>query len=84
MTRGEDWGNVLARHEGDFRAAAEEPLSLNDLLTLLGNKDAGAERSREDAIACYLSASEGWNEAVKLLGGAFAGGVAGLKERKED
>ncbi|HEX8839305.1 MAG TPA: hypothetical protein VF750_02410 [Sphingomicrobium sp.] len=74
----------MARHEGDFRAAAEEPLSLNELLALLGNKGAGAERSREDAIACYLSGSEGWDEAVKLLGGTFAQGGTGLKERKED
>jgi len=74
----------LARYEADFRANAQEPLSLNELLSLLGDKGAGAERSREDAIACYLSASEGWDEAVKLLGGTFAEGAAGLKERKED
>ena len=74
----------MARYEGDFRAGAEEPLSLNELLSLLGNKPGGAERSREDAIACYLSGSEGWREAVKLLGGTFAEGAAGLKERKED
>ena len=74
----------MARYEGDFRASAHEPLSLNELLALLGDKGVGAERSREDAIACYLSASEGWDEAVKLLGGTFAQGAAGLKERKED
>ena len=73
----------MARHDGDFRTGAEEPLSLDELLSLLGNNAAGEERSREDAIACYLSASEGWREAVKLLGGAFAEGAAGLKERKE-
>jgi hypothetical protein len=74
----------LARHEGDFRVAAEEPLSLDELLSLLGNKAAGEERSRDDAIACYLSGGEGWREAVKLLGGTFAEGVTGLKVRKED
>jgi hypothetical protein len=73
----------LARHERDFRTDAEAPLSLNELLALL---ESGAElegRTREDAIACYLSASEGWRDAVKRLGGAFAGST-GLKERKED
>lgn len=77
-------GAVLARYDGDFRTGAEEPLSLDELLTLIGNKAAGADRSREDAIACYLSGSEGWRDAVKLLGGTFAEGAAGLRERKED
>jgi hypothetical protein len=73
----------LARHERDFRVGAEEPLTLNELLALLGDAD-GQGRSREDAIACYLSAGEGWREAMKRLGGAFAEGAAGLKERKAD
>ena len=73
----------MARHE-DFGAKAREPLSLNELLELLGNGAGVGEQTREDAIACYLSASDGWNEAVKRLGGAFAEGAAGLKERKAD
>ena len=77
-------GAVLARHEWDFRKNAEEPLSLNELLTLLGSSATGEARSREDAIACYLSASEGWREAMKQLGGAFADGEATLKESKAD
>jgi hypothetical protein len=74
----------LARFDGDFRLAAEEPVSLDELLSLLGGETAGEERSREHAIACYLSGSDGWREAVKLLGGTFAEGPAGLRERKED
>jgi hypothetical protein len=73
----------LARHEGDLRHAGE-PLSLDELLVLLGDRAAGEVRSREDAIACFLSASEGWNEAVKLLGGTFAERSEGLRGRKED
>jgi hypothetical protein len=73
----------LARYERDFRSAAEAPLTLTELVALLG--DAGADaRSREDAIACYLSGSEGWRDAVKRLGGAFAEDAAGLRERKLD
>ena len=73
----------MARFERDFRSAAEAPLTLNELVALLG--DAGADtRSREDAIACYLSGSEGWRDAVKRLGGAFAEEVTGLRERKAD
>jgi hypothetical protein len=74
----------LARHEGDFGDGSKEPLSLNELLALLGNATEGGERSREDAIACYLSGSEGWREAVKLLGGTFAERAGELRERKAD
>jgi hypothetical protein len=72
----------LARHEGNFRAGAEEPLSVNELLDLLASIEESEDGSRKDAIACALSASEGWQEAVKRLGGAFAEEASGLKERK--
>ena len=74
----------MARHEGDFRAKAQEPLSLNELLALLGDAAERDGRSREDAIACYLSGDDGWDEAVKLLGGTFAQGKARLKGRQSD
>jgi hypothetical protein len=77
-------GQGLARHEGDVRTKAQEPLSLSELLSLLGDAAERDGRSREDAIACYLSGSEGWREAVKLLGGAFAEGEARLRERQSD
>jgi len=74
----------LARFERDFRDAAEAPLTLNELLELLGESGDADERTRHDAIACYLSGSEGWREAVQRLGGAFADERAGLRERKTD
>ena len=74
----------MARHEGDFRTSAKEPLSLNELLELLNSSGEGDYRARQDAIACYLSASEGWRDAVKQLGGAFSEAEAKLKERKAD
>jgi hypothetical protein len=74
----------LARHEGDLRGQPQESLSLADLLSLLGGSAEAGGRSREDAIACYLSASEGWPEAVKRLGGTFAEEAAGLRDRKAD
>jgi len=74
----------LARHERDFRTAAEAPLSLDELLALLGSGADADERTRQDAIACYLAGGDGWRDAVKMLGGAFAGEEAGLKERKAD
>lgn len=74
----------MARHERDFRTHAEAPLSLDELLALLGPGTDAGERSREDAIACYLSGGEGWRDALKMLGGTFAEREAGLRERKSD
>jgi hypothetical protein len=74
----------LARFESDFRTSAEELLSLNELLDLLGTAAERDGRSREDAIACYLSGGDGWREAVKLLGGTFAEDERGLRDRKKD
>ena len=73
----------MARHDGEIRAGADEPLSLNEVLALLEGDEADSQR-RQDAIACYLSAGEGWREAVKKLGGAFAAIEAGLRDRKTD
>ncbi len=72
----------MARFERNFRDSVEAPLTLDELIALLG--DQGDRRTREDAIACYLSGSEGWRDAVKLLGGAFAEEVSGLKGQKAD
>ena len=74
----------MARHEGDVRTTAQEPLSLSELLALLGDAAERDGRSREDAIACYLSGADGWREAVKLLGGTFAQAQGRLKERQSD
>jgi hypothetical protein len=75
---------VLARHDGEFRASTDEPLSFHDLLALLGSEDPADAQRRNDAIACYLSGGEGWREAMKMLGGAFAEDEPGLRERKAD
>ena len=82
-TRETTEGAVLARHEPDFQASADIPLSLKELLALLAQND-GSERERQDAIACYLSASDGWADAVQRLGGNFANEAQRLKERKAD
>ena len=74
----------MARHEPHIRAAKDGPLSLKELLSLLGDPKAGAERERQEAIACYLSASEGWSDAVQRLDGAFAAEVRELKDRNAD
>ena len=74
----------MARHERDFRDGTQAPLSLDELLALLGSGAHGDERSRQNAIACYLAGSEGWRDAMKLLGGTFAEEVTALREQKAD
>ena len=72
----------MARHEPKIRAASTEALSLKELLALIGDAKADGARERHEAIACYLSGSEGWDEAVQRLGGTFASEDTGLKDRK--
>ena len=62
----------MSRFEGDFAAAGGAPLGNGELSDLLSAYSALQGRERQEAIACYLSASEGWDEAMKALGGAFA------------
>ena len=68
----------MARHEADFRAAAEAELTTGELHELRL-----AEASREAVLARFIAGADGWNEAVKALGGAFATGPR-LKEPKDD
>ena len=72
----------MARHERDFRPSAEGPLGPEELRALPGGQGKGLTRT--DAMAWYLSASEGWILAGGLLGGAFAEGAQRLRERKAD
>ena len=72
-------GTGLSRFEGDFRPSADAPLSIAELLAILDRHPAGGESERQKAIACFLSASEGWRDAVKALGGTFANDGAGTR-----
>ena len=53
----------MSRFERDFGAAREAP-------------PGALPDDQRAAIACYLSAGEGWREALKALRGAFASGSA--------
>ncbi len=66
----------MSRFEGDFAAAGKATLSASELLELLAGDAAAPSRERRQAIACYLSAGEGWDEALKRLRGAFASDAA--------
>ena len=43
-----------------------------ELLATLRARSGTKAADRSDAIACYLSASDGWRDACRALGGAFA------------
>ena len=62
----------LARHEGEFEAAGEAKLDLDELLGALRRPVSVQSGIRREAIARCLSASEGWRDAAAKLGGAFA------------
>ena len=73
----------LARHETNFEEAGEAHLSPRETLSLsMAHARAAAPPSREDALACFLSAAEGWDEAARRLDGAFAECPA-LKQSKD-
>ena len=62
----------MARHEPNIRAKARTELESDELLAILRGTTGATDEERQEAIACYLSASDGWTEAVQRLGGAFA------------
>jgi hypothetical protein len=64
----------LSRFEGEFIAAEDVSLDAADLLGLLRNDATRLER--QQAIACFLAGAEGWQDALKSLGGAFAADAA--------
>ena len=62
----------MAVFEGKFDASCGQPMELEQLLRLLFANAPNRPAAIEHARACYLSSSDGWREAVKELGGAFA------------
>ena len=66
-------GSGLSRLEGKFQGEAAASLDVTRLISeLAGQQSQLSDRDRQIAIACYLSASEGWRKASHRLGGAFA------------
>ena len=64
----------MSRYEGKLTGKDAASLDVSVLLAeLAGQKGRLSTRDRQAAIACYLSASEGWRNASHSLGGAFAG-----------
>jgi hypothetical protein len=64
-------------------ASAGAPLSVSEVVAILSGDTPATNHQRQQAIACFLSAGDGWNEAVKSLGGAFASGAAAARLKDE-
>ena len=62
----------MARFDGNLKAAGEAKLDIDELLSALASTSAANAKARADAVACFLSASEGWRDARAALKGAFA------------
>jgi len=75
----------LARFDGNLKAAGEAKLDIDELLSAFPKASEAAAKGRQDAIACFLSASEGWEQAKGALKGNFADAARGtwLKQSKE-
>ncbi len=75
----------MSRIERKIEKAGEIAVDSTDILAALAKDAAAGARRRQDAVSCYLSASEGWQRARSLLGGAFAPrSREGFKAAKEE
>jgi len=75
----------LARFDGKLKAAGEAKLDVEELLSALSGSSGAGQKERQEAIACFLSASEGWRDAKGRLKGTFASAVRAswLTENKD-
>jgi len=76
----------VSRIERKIEKAGEIAVDSAEILAALAEGATVGPRRRQDAVSCYLSASDGWEQACELLGGAFAAaaGGKGLKAAKEE
>ena len=73
----------MARYDGKLTAAGESAIDAAELLAALAAQSAVSPSERQEAIVRYLSASEGWPDAVPLLRGNFAEEVSATAELGE-
>ena len=82
-------GNICRSPTAEFvlRRKVELTNDVNhkeELLVQMADVHREQLREPQEAIACYLSASEGWPEAVQRLGGTFAAEATRLRDRNSD
>lgn len=62
----------MSRFDGELTAAGEASFDMVELMKALSSAASAGHRERGDAIACYLSVSEGWKDAKPFLEGHFS------------
>lgn len=81
MLEREGEASSLSRFEGKF--LADGRIADPEVAALLGRLGevtrAASEAERQEAIVCFLSASDGWRNASKRLRGTFARQMTGDK-----
>jgi hypothetical protein len=73
----------VSRNEGKIGNDGNAPVDATEILAALAGEGTVSGKSRQNAVSCYLSASEGWREASTVLGGAFAADDQVLKAGKD-
>ena len=73
----------MGRPESRFVAAQDAGADSCDILAALASSSGISLEQRQDAIARALSGGDGWRDALRLLGGAFALDAKPLSERGE-
>ncbi len=73
----------MSRIEGKIGEEGDEPVDAAEILAALASDSDSKASRRKGAVRCYLSASEGWREALSVLGGAFASDESWLKANKQ-
>ena len=68
----------MSRNEGKVGDGETSPVDAAEILAALAKESQADSMRRQDAVSRYLSASDGWREAVTILGGAFAAEDEGL------
>jgi hypothetical protein len=74
----------VSRSEGKIGADDAQPVDASDIFEALRAVRQKDVVRRQSAVSCYLSASEGWEKASSMLGGAFAAQDEWLRTDKED
>ena len=74
----------MSRNEGKIGREGGLPVDAADVLAALAREARPGGKRRQDAVRCYLSASDGWREASAALGGAFAAEGERLRATKDE
>jgi hypothetical protein len=74
----------VSRFEGKIGDEGDEAVDAAEILAALARDRESDSAHRREAVSRYLSASDGWEQASDVLGGAFAKCGTWLKAAKEE